>query len=78
MLGLYLQRKTKYVLRSAHVLGALGDSSEVREEGEELSSRGTGEDQLYSEDVLRMLLGNAEQQVQVTKEDQAAAVQGGA
>lgn len=76
--SIYSQRKTGYVLRSARVLGALGYSLEVLEEGEGLSGRGTAEDQLYSEDVLRKLLGKAEKQVEVTKEDQAAAVQGGA
>jgi Transposase DDE domain len=76
--GLYSQRKTGYVLRSARVLGALGYSLEVLAEGEGLSGQGTGEDQLYSEDVLRKLLGKAEQQVEVRAEDQAAAVQGGA
>ncbi len=43
-----------------------------------MSGRGTGADQLYSEDVLRKLLGKAEKQIEVTKEDQAAAVPGGA
>lgn len=76
--SIYSQRKTGYVLRSARVLGALGYSLEVLEEGDGLSGRGTGEDQLYSEDVLRKLLGKAEKQGQVTKEDQAAAVAGGA
>jgi len=76
--GLYSQRKTGYVLRSARVLGALGYSLEVLDEGAGLSGRGTAEDQLYSEDVLRKLLGKAERQIEVTKEDQAAAVPGGA
>ncbi len=76
--GLYSQRKTGYVLQSARVLGALGYSLEVLEEGEGLSGRGTAEDQLYSEDVLRKLLGKAEKQVEVRTEDQAAAVPGGA
>jgi hypothetical protein len=76
--GLYSQRKTGYVLRSARVLGALGYSLEVLEEGDGLSGRGTGEDQLYSEDVLRKLLSKAEKQIEVTKDDQAAAVPGGA
>lgn len=76
--GIYSQRKTGYVLRSARVLGALGYSLEVLEEGDGLSGRGTGEDQLYSEDVLRKLLGKAEKQIEVTTEDQAAAIQGGA
>jgi hypothetical protein len=66
------------VLRSARVLGAMGYSVEVLEEGAGLSGRGTGEDQLYSEDVLRKLLGKAEKQIEVTTQDQAAAVPGGA
>jgi hypothetical protein len=66
------------VLRSARVLGALGYSPEVLEEGAGLSGRGTGANQLYSEDVLRKLLGKAEKQVEVTAADQAAAVPGGA
>jgi len=76
--GIYSQRKTGYVLRSARVLGALGYSVEVLEEGAGLSGRGTGEDQLYSEDVLRKLLGKAEKQIEVTTQDLAAAVPGGA
>jgi hypothetical protein len=50
----------------------------VLAEGEGLSGRGTSQDQLQSEDVLRKLLGKAEKQVEVSAEDQAAAVQGGA
>ena len=76
--SIYSQRKTGYVLRSARVLGELGYSVEVLEDGAGLSGRGTGEDQLYSGDVLRKLLGKAEKQVVVTEEDQAAAIQGGA
>lgn len=76
--GIYSQRKTGYVLRSARVLGALGYSLEVLEDGAGLSGQGTGEDQLYSEDVLRKLLGKAEKQIEVTAEDQATAVHGGA
>jgi len=75
--SIYSQRKTGYVLRSARVLGALGYSVEVLEEGAGLSGQGTGEDQLYSGDVLRKLLGKSEKQVEVSKEDQAAAIQGG-
>jgi len=74
----YSQRKTGYVVRSARVLGALGDSVEVLEEGTGLSGQGTAEDQLYRGDVLRKLLGKAEKQVEVRREDQAAAMQGGA
>ena len=76
--SIYSQRKTGYVLRSARVLGALGYSVEVLEDGAGLSGQGTGEDQLYSGDVLRKLLGKAEKQVEVTGDDRAAAVQGGA
>lgn len=75
--SIYSQRKTGYVLRSARVLGALGYSPEVLEEGAGLSGRGTPEAQLYSADVLRKLLGKAEQQVEVTQEDQTAAAPGG-
>ena len=74
----YSPRKTGYVLRSARVLGALGDSLEVLEEGAGLSGRGTGAEQLYSGDVLRKMLGKAETQAASTKEDQAAALPGGA
>lgn len=76
--GLYSQRKTGHVLQSARVLGELGYSLEVIEEGEGLSGQGTGEGQLYSEDVLRKLLGKAEKEAVVTEEDRAAAVPGGA
>ena len=76
--SIYSQRKTGYVLRSARVLGALGYSVEVLEDGAGLSGQGTGEDQLYSGDVLRKLLGKAEKQAEVTKEDQALAESGGA
>lgn len=76
--SIYSQRKTGYVLRSARVLGELGYSVEVLEEGAGLSGQGTAEDQLYSGDVLRKLLGKAEKQVEPTKEDHAAAIQGGA
>lgn len=76
--GIYSQRKTGFVLRSARVLGALGYSVEVLKEGEGLSGQGSKQDQLYSEDVLRKLLGKAEKQVEVSAEDQAAAKAGGA
>ncbi len=74
--SIYSQRKTGYVLRSARVLGALGYSVEVLEEGAGLSGQGTGAEQLYSGDVLRKLLGKAEKQATVTAADQAAAIQG--
>lgn len=76
--SIYSQRKTGYVLRSARVLGALGYSVEVLEEGAGLSGQGTGADQLYSGDVLRKLLGKAEKQAKLTPEDQALATNGGA
>ena len=75
--GVYSQRKSGYVLRSARVLGALGYSVEVLEEGDGLSRYGSAEDQLYSGDVLRKLLGKLEQQTRVTATDRAAAIQGG-
>jgi len=76
--GVYSQRKSGYVLRSARVLGELGYSVEVLEEGDGLSERGTAQDQLYCGDVLRKLLGKLEKQARVTAEDRAAAIQGGA
>ncbi|MBI3652986.1 MAG: hypothetical protein HY231_18325, partial [Acidobacteria bacterium] len=76
--GIYSQRKSGFVLRSARVLGALGYSLEVINEGDGLSGQGSKQDQLYSQDVRRKLLGKAEKQVEVTPEDQAAAKAGGA
>jgi len=76
--SIYSQRKSSYVLRSARVLGALGYSVEVLEEGSGLSGRGTQGDSLYSEDVLRKLLGKLEQEVEVSDQDWAAAIPGGA
>lgn len=76
--SIYSQRKSSYVLRSARVLGALGYSLEVLEPGEGISGRGTSEDSLYSEDVLRKLLGKLEQEAEISDEDRAAAVAGGA
>jgi len=75
--GIYSQRKSGYVLRSARVLGALGYSVEVLEEGDGLSRYGNAAHQLYSGDVLRKLLGKLEQQAKVTAEDRAAAIPGG-
>lgn len=75
---IYSQRKTGYVLRSARVLGALGYSVEVLEDGGGLSGQGTPRDQLYSGDVLRKLLGKAEKQAEVSQADQALASSGGA
>jgi hypothetical protein len=76
--GIYSQRKSGYVLRSARVLGALGYSVEVLDEDDGLSGQGTPDGQLYSGDVLRKLLGKLEQQARVTAQDRAAAIQGGA
>ena len=76
--SIYSQRKSSYVLRSARVLGALGYSLEVLEPGEGISGRGTNGDSLYSEDVLRKLLGKLEQEVEVREEDRAGAIAGGA
>jgi hypothetical protein len=76
--SVYSQRKSSYVLRSARVLGALGYSIEVLEPGEGISGRGTREESLYSEDVLRKLLGKLEQEAEVSEQDRAAAVGGGA
>jgi len=74
----YSQRKSSYVLRSARVLGALGYSIEVLEPGDGISSRGTSKDQLYSEDVLRKMLGKLEEKVELKDQDRAAALSGGA
>lgn len=76
--GIYSQRKSGYVLRSARVLGALGYSVEVLDEGDGLSRYGSAEQQLYSGDVLRKLLGKLERQSKVKAEDREAAIQGGA
>jgi hypothetical protein len=54
---LYSQRQTGYVLRSARVLGALGYSPEVLEEGAGLSGRGTGANQLYRGFKKKIFLG---------------------
>lgn len=76
--GLYSQRKSRYVLRSARVLGALGYSLEVLNEGEGISGRGTKDDSLMSQDVLRKLLGLIEKRAEVTDADLEAARVGGA
>lgn len=76
--SIYSQRKSSYILRSARLLGALGYSIEVIEPGDGITSRGTSKDQLYSEDILRKMLGKLEQKVEVKDEDRAAAVAGGA
>ena len=61
--GLYSMRKAGYVLRSAAVLGALGYSVEVLEPAQGLSGRGTSDDKLLSGDVLRKLLVQLENHV---------------
>jgi hypothetical protein len=53
--GLYSMRKAGDVLRSARVLGALGDSVEVSEPAQGLSLRGTSDDNLLRGDVVRKL-----------------------
>src|SRR5437763_7828820 len=65
--GLYSMRKSGYVLRSAVVLGALGYSVEVLEPARGLSWRGTSDDKLISGDVLRKLLVQMEQQVDLSQ-----------
>jgi hypothetical protein len=61
--GLYSMRKSGYVLRSASVLGALGYSVEVLEPAQGVSLRGTSDDKLISGDVLRKLLVQLENHV---------------
>src|SRR5919199_1911812 len=63
--GLYSMRKAGYVLRSARVLGALGYSVEVMAPAHGLSLRGTSDDKLFSGDVVRKLMVQMEQQVDV-------------
>ena len=63
--GLYSLRKAGYVLRSARVLGALGYSVEVLAPAHGLSLRGTSDDKLLSGDVVRKLLVQMEQQMDV-------------
>jgi Transposase DDE domain len=65
--GLYSMRKAGYVLRSARVLGALGYSVEVVEPARGLSVRGTSDDKLFSGDVVRKLLVQMEQQVDLSQ-----------
>jgi Transposase DDE domain len=65
--GLYSLRKTGYVLRSARVLGALGYSVEVVAPEHGLSVRGTSDDKLFSGDVVRKLLVQMEQQVDLSQ-----------
>src|SRR5256714_6004640 len=65
--GLYSMRKAGYVLRSARVLGALGYSVEVVEPEHGLSGRGTLDDKLFNGDVVRTLLVQMEQQVDLSQ-----------
>jgi len=67
--GLYSMRKAGYVLRSARVLGALGYSGEVIEPAHGLSLRGTSDDKLFSGDVVRKLLVQMEEQVDLRQVD---------
>jgi hypothetical protein len=63
--GLYAMRKAGYVLRSARVLGALGDRVEVIAPAHGLSLRGTSDDQLFRGDGVRKLMVQMEQPVDV-------------
>ena len=65
--GLYSMRKAGYVLRSARVLGALGYSMEVVKPECGWSLRGTVDDKLFSGDVVRKLLVQMEQQVDLSQ-----------
>jgi hypothetical protein len=65
--GLYSMRKAGYVLRSARVLGALGYSVEVIDPAHGLSLRGPSDDKLLSGDVVRKLLVQMEQQVDLSQ-----------
>jgi hypothetical protein len=65
--GLYSMRTAGYVLRSARVLGALGYSVEVIEPQCGLSVRGTADAKLFSGDVVRKLLGQMEQQADLSQ-----------
>src|SRR5215813_10923121 len=67
--GLYSMRKAGYVLRSARVLGALGYSVEVVEPAHGLSLRGPSDDKLFSGDVVRKLLVQMEEQVDLRQVD---------
>jgi hypothetical protein len=65
--GLYSLRNSGYVLRSAAVLGALGYSIAVLEPQQGLSRRGTVDDKLISGDVLRKLLVQMENRVDLNE-----------
>jgi hypothetical protein len=65
--GLYSMRKAGYVLRSARVLGALGYSVEVVAPERGLSVRGPSDDKLFSDDVVRKLLVQMEQQADLSQ-----------
>lgn len=64
--GLYSMRQRGYVLRAASVLGAVGYSVEVLDPEQGLSRRGTSDDKLISGDVLRQLLVQMENPVDLT------------
>jgi hypothetical protein len=66
--GLYSIRKMGYVLKSAIVLGALGYSINVVEPGEGISKRGTTDEKIISGDVLRKLLVQMEEKVEIKAE----------
>jgi len=65
--GLYARRKAGDVLRAVRVLGALGSSVEVIDPAHGLSLRGTSDDKLLSGDVVRKLLVQMEQQVDLSQ-----------
>jgi hypothetical protein len=70
--GLYSFRKLGYVLQSARVLGALGYSVAVTQDGQGMSRRGTGDAQVVSGDVLRKLLVQMETTIEIDAADLAA------
>lgn len=65
--GLYALRKSGDGLRSASVLGALGESVEVVEPEQGLSRRGTSDDKLSSGDGLRKRLVKLANQVDLNE-----------
>lgn len=67
--GMYSMRKTGYVLKSAVVLGALGYNINVIEPGEGISKRGTSDEQIMSGDVIRKILVQMEEKVEIKKEE---------
>jgi len=67
--GLYSIRKIGYVLKSAIVLGALGYSIKVVEPGEGVSKRGTTDEKIMSGDVVRKLLVQMEEKVELKAQE---------